>query len=64
MKNMILITFILLVMGIFLTIDPVIAGDRFKIYELAESGVTIEFKMSPEEIAAEDAENAIEVPAL
>ena len=58
MKNMILITFILLVMGIFLTIDPVIAGDRFKVYELAESGVTIEFKMSPEEIAAEDAENA------
>jgi len=58
MKNTILTAFTLSVMGVFLTTDPVIAGDRFKVYELAESGATIEFKMSPEEIAAEDAENA------
>ena len=57
MKNLILTKFTLLVMGIFLTIDPVIAGDRFKVYEMAESELTIEFKMTPEEIAAEDTEN-------
>ena len=57
MKNIILSTFTLLVIGIFLTINPVIAGDRFKVYETAESGVTIDFKMTLEEIAAEDAEN-------
>ncbi|MDX1707862.1 MAG: hypothetical protein R3274_04635 [Desulfobacterales bacterium] len=58
MKNVILATFTLLVMGIFLSIDPVIAGVRYKVYELAESGMTIEFKKSPEEIAADDVENA------
>jgi hypothetical protein len=44
--------------GYFLTIDPVIAGDRFKGYEMAESSAIVEFKMTPEEIAAEDAENS------
>ena len=58
MKNIILTSFTLLAMGIFLTIDPVIAGDRFKVYEEAESGTTIEFKMTPEEITAEDVDNA------
>ena len=58
MKNIILTVFTFLIIGIFLAIDPVFAGDRFKTYELAESGFTIEFKMTPEEIAAKDAENA------
>jgi hypothetical protein len=57
MKNIILTTFAFLVMAIFLIIDPVIAGDRFKVFEMAESGAIIEFKMTPEEIAAENAEN-------
>lgn len=57
MKNIILTTLTLLVMGIFLTINPVIAGDRLKVYEMAESGMTIKFIMTPEEIASGDAEN-------
>ena len=48
----------LLAMGIFFTANPTFAGDRVKVYEMAESGVTIEFPMTAEEIAAEDAENA------
>jgi hypothetical protein len=46
MKNIIVTTFTLLVIGMFLTINPAFAGDR------------IEFKMTAEEIAAEDTENA------
>lgn len=58
MKNIILKAFTLLAIGILLTINPAFAGDRVKVYEMAESGVTIEFPMTAEEIAAEDAENA------
>jgi hypothetical protein len=57
MKNIIVTTFTLLVIGMFLTINPAFAGDRVKVYEMAESGITIEFKMTAEEIAAEDTEN-------
>jgi hypothetical protein len=58
MKNVIVTTFTLLAVGMFFTITPAFAGDRVKVYEMAESDITIEFKMTPEEIAAEDAENA------
>jgi O-acetyl-ADP-ribose deacetylase (regulator of RNase III) len=58
MKNIIVAAFTLLVIGAFFTMNPVFAGDRVKVYEMAESGITIEFKMTPEEIAAEDTENA------
>jgi hypothetical protein len=58
MKNIIVTTFILLAVSIFVTINPAFAGGRVKVYEMAESGIIIEFKMIPEEIAAEDAENA------
>ena len=58
MKNIIVAVFTLMSMGIFFTINPAFAGDRVKAYEMAESGITIEFRMTPEEIAAEDAENA------
>jgi O-acetyl-ADP-ribose deacetylase (regulator of RNase III) len=58
MKNIIVTAFTLLAMGMLLTINPAFAGDQVKIYEMAESGITIEFPMTPEEIAAEEAENA------
>lgn len=58
MKNIIVTPFALLVIGIFLNINPAIADDRFKVFELAESGITIEFPMTDEEIAAEDADKA------
>lgn len=58
MKNIIVTTFTLLVIGMFLTIHPAFAGDRVKVYQMAESGTTIEFEMTPEEIAAEDAAKA------
>jgi hypothetical protein len=58
MKNIIIKSFTLLVLVIFWTINPVNAGDRFKVYEMAESGIIIKFIMTPEEIAAKDAENA------
>ena len=55
MKNIIVTTFTVLVIGMFWTSHPAFAGDRVKVYEMAESGTTIEFKMTPKEIAAEDA---------
>jgi hypothetical protein len=58
MKNIIVTTFTLLVIGAFLTINPALAGDRAKIYEMAESGLIIEFKMTPKEIAAQSSEIA------
>ena len=61
MKNIIVATFTLLVIGMFLAIHPAFAGDRVKVFEMAESGITIEFPMTPDEIAAEDAERAKQV---
>ncbi len=55
MKSIIIIASALLIMGSFLTVHPALAGDRVKVYEMAESGITIEFKMTPDEIAAEEA---------
>ena len=63
MKNIIVTAFTVLVLGMFLTIHPAFAEDRVKVYEMAESGTTIEFKMTPEETAAEDAKK-LELTAL
>jgi hypothetical protein len=57
MNNIIVTAITLMVMGIFFTINPAFAEDRVKAFEMAESGITIEFKMTPEEIAAENTEN-------
>jgi hypothetical protein len=61
MNNIVVTAITLMVMGIFFTINPAFAGDRVKVFEMAESGIIIEFKMTPEEIAAESAENIKQV---
>ncbi len=58
MKSINLIIAILLTIGISLETSTAIAEKRVKIFEMAESGQTFEFPMSPEEIASENAENA------
>ena len=58
MNNITTTVWALLAMGIFFIINPAFAGDRVEIYELPESGITIEFPMTAAEIAAEDAEIA------
>lgn len=58
MKKIIGKAFTLLAVGMLFTVNPIFAGDRVKVYEMAESGSTIEFKMTPGEIAAEDQANA------
>ncbi len=57
MKNIIVILGSILVLGIFIINSSAIAEQRVKVFELAGSGQTIEFLMTPQEIAAEDAEN-------
>jgi hypothetical protein len=56
MKKIIAATLTLSAMALFLTFNSTFAGDRVKVYELTESGVTIEFPMTAEEIEAENAE--------
>ena len=63
MKHIIVTAFTLMVLGTFLIINPAFAGERVKVFEMAESGITIEFKMTPEEIAAEDARRARQLAA-
>ena len=43
MKNTFVTAFTLLAMGMLLIINPAFAGDRVKVYEMAESGALIEF---------------------
>jgi len=57
MKKIIVKAFTLLAVGMFFSVNPIFAGDRVKIYEMAESSNIIEFKMTPGEIAAEDQGN-------
>ena len=57
MKNIIAYMMIT-IFGIFMTFHPAMAAERVKVIELAESGEFIEFPMTAEEIAAEDAEIA------
>ncbi len=58
MKNIIATILTLSTMALFFVFNNAFAGDRMKVYELAESGITIEFPMTAVEIAAEDAEKA------
>jgi len=41
--------------AIFVMFNPAVAGERVRIFEMGESGAIIEFPMTPDEIAAEDA---------
>ena len=53
------ITYMMVItLGFVLSMPAALAAERVKTFELAESGVVIEFPMTPEEIAAEDAANA------
>jgi hypothetical protein len=58
MKHTIVTTIILLAVVIFINANLAFAENRVTVFEMAESGVTIEFPMTPEEIAAEDLKNA------
>ena len=58
MKNINTITTSFLVLTIFITVTTVASAERVTVFELAESGETIMFPMTAEEIAAEDAEKA------
>ncbi len=49
---------LVMVMAVTLTAGLATAGEKMKVYEMGESGQTVEFKMTAEEIAAENAENA------
>ena len=44
MKNIVLTAFTLMVMGIFIAMNSAFAGDRINVFEMAESGIFIEFK--------------------
>jgi hypothetical protein len=55
MENIIATTFTLLVIGMFLTINPAFAGDRLKVYEMAESGVSVEFSVQTNDKAVVEA---------
>ena len=57
MKNYFAYT-LTMIFGIFTTLNAAMAEERVKVFELAESGQVIEFPMTAEEIAAEDAEKA------
>lgn len=48
---------IVLATGMALTNHPAFAQERVKVYQMAESGMSIEFKMTLKEIAAEDVKN-------
>ncbi len=49
---------LVMVMAATLTAGLATAGEKMKIYEMGESGQQVAFKMTAEEIAAENAENA------
>lgn len=49
---------LVMVMAVTLTAGLATAGEKMKVYEMGESDQTVAFKMTAEEIAAENAENA------
>ena len=49
---------LVMVMAVTLTAGMATAGEKMKVYEMGESGQTVEFKMTAAEIGAENAENA------
>jgi hypothetical protein len=58
MKNIITTIISLATLAILITTTVAVAGERLKVFELAESGQTIEFPMTAGEIAAKDAEES------
>ena len=50
MRNIILTAIAILATGLALTIHPASAQDRAGVFEMAESGIVIEFKMTPNAI--------------
>ena len=55
MKNISQAAFTFLVIGMVLTIIPAFAGDRIKVYEMAESGVTVQFAVETPDKAVVEA---------
>jgi hypothetical protein len=56
MKNITIIITIILALGVFLIISPVMAENRVNAFEMGESGQIVEFTMTAEEIADKHAE--------
>jgi len=54
MKNIISHIIAITFPAIFFTLNTAGAGDRVRVFEMGESGITIEFPMTPDEITAED----------
>ena len=55
MKNNLLYIFTIIFAAIFFTMNSAGAGERVLVFEMGESGITIEFPMTLAEIAAQDA---------
>jgi len=55
MKTITIKLFALIALTIFISFNTASAGNGVKVFELAESGLTIEFPLTPEELAAEKA---------
>lgn len=58
MNNTITTTLTLSAIALFLAFNIVHAGERDKVYDLAESGITIEFQMTAKEITVGDENNS------
>lgn len=58
MKNISNIILSVLIVALLISVTTVAKAEWFKVFELAESGITITFPMTADEIAAEDAEKA------
>jgi hypothetical protein len=58
MKNITIIITIILALGVFLIISPVMAENRVIAFEMGESGQMVSFPLTADEIVAEDAEIA------
>jgi hypothetical protein len=58
MKKIITTTLLILAMALFFNLNTATAADKLKVFEVGESGWSVSFPMTPEEISAEDAETA------
>ena len=58
MKKYIIILVSLLSLSFVFVVHTAVAEERYKVYEMGETGQTVSFLMSADEIAAEDAESA------
>jgi hypothetical protein len=55
MKNNLIYIFAIIFAATFFTINSAGAGERVRVFEMEESGITIKFPMTLDEIAAQDA---------